>query len=90
MHRRECSPWLWLAMDAKTRQVIAFHIGDRSRESAQQWHVFPAHCGHHLNSIEGFWRAMKDAIGAGRCFADRQQLYQRTHRVRMTHQERLI
>jgi insertion element IS1 protein InsB len=28
--------WLWIAMDAKTRQVIAFHLGDRSRESGEQ------------------------------------------------------
>jgi insertion element IS1 protein InsB len=28
--------WIWLAMDAKTRQVIAFHIGARSRKSAKQ------------------------------------------------------
>jgi insertion element IS1 protein InsB len=27
--------WLWIAMDAKTRQVIAFHVGDRSRTSAK-------------------------------------------------------
>jgi insertion element IS1 protein InsB len=27
-------PWIWIAMDAQTRQVIAFHIGDRSRDSA--------------------------------------------------------
>src|SRR5215475_5275022 len=26
--------WIWLAMDATTRQIIAFHVGDRSRESA--------------------------------------------------------
>jgi len=26
--------WSWIAMDAQTRQVIAFHIGDRSRDSA--------------------------------------------------------
>ena len=26
--------WLWIAMGAKTRQIIALHIGDRSRESA--------------------------------------------------------
>jgi insertion element IS1 protein InsB len=26
--------WIWIAMDAKTRQIIAFHVGDRSRESA--------------------------------------------------------
>jgi insertion element IS1 protein InsB len=27
--------WIWIAMDAPTRQVIAFHVGDRSRDSAQ-------------------------------------------------------
>ena len=26
--------WIWITMDAKTRQIIAFHVGDRSRESA--------------------------------------------------------
>jgi insertion element IS1 protein InsB len=34
--------WLWLAMDAKTRQVIAFHVGDRSRKSGDQlWAKLP-------------------------------------------------
>ena len=28
--------WMWIAMDAKTRQVIAFHVGDRSRKSAKR------------------------------------------------------
>jgi insertion element IS1 protein InsB len=28
--------WIWLAMDSKTRQVIAFHVGDRSRRSAKR------------------------------------------------------
>jgi insertion element IS1 protein InsB len=27
--------WIWIAMDAKTRQIIAFHVGDRSRDSAK-------------------------------------------------------
>jgi len=26
--------WLWIALEAQTRQVVAFHVGDRSRESA--------------------------------------------------------
>jgi insertion element IS1 protein InsB len=26
--------WLWLAMDTTTRQVVACHVGDRSRQSA--------------------------------------------------------
>ena len=28
--------WIWSAMDAKTRQVVALHVGDRSRQSAKQ------------------------------------------------------
>ena len=53
-------------------------------------HLLPAHCGHHLNPIEGFWRVMKEAIGAGRCFPDLHQLYRRTRQVLMAHQERPI
>src|ERR671919_690430 len=35
--------WIWIAMDAKTRQVIAFHVGDRSRDSAKElWANIPA------------------------------------------------
>lgn len=52
--------------------------------------LLPAHRGHHLNPMEGFWRAMKDAIGAGRCVSDLQQLYQRTRHVLMAQQEQPI
>jgi hypothetical protein len=41
-------------------------------------------------NIEGFWRVLKDRIGAGRCFPDLHQLYQRTRRVLMAHQEQPI
>jgi insertion element IS1 protein InsB len=34
--------WIWLAMDAKTRQIIAFHVGDRSRKSFKKlWAMIP-------------------------------------------------
>jgi hypothetical protein len=34
--------WIWIAMDAKSRQVIAFHVGDRSRRSAKRlWAQIP-------------------------------------------------
>jgi hypothetical protein len=55
-----------------------------------RWHVLPAHCGHHLHPMEGFWRVMKDRIGAGRCCPDRPQLYQRTRRGLMGQHERPI
>jgi insertion element IS1 protein InsB len=36
-------PWIWIAMDATSRQVIAFHVGDRSRRSAKRfWAKMPA------------------------------------------------
>src|SRR5262245_42217176 len=35
--------WVWIAMDKQTRQILAFHVGDRSHESAQQlWANLPA------------------------------------------------
>jgi insertion element IS1 protein InsB len=35
--------WLWLALDVRSRQVLAFHVGDRSRKSARQlWNKLPA------------------------------------------------
>jgi insertion element IS1 protein InsB len=34
--------WIWIAMDATTRQVIAFHVGARSRRSAKRlWAKIP-------------------------------------------------
>ena len=34
--------WIWIAMEATTRQVIAFHVGDRSRRSATRlWAKIP-------------------------------------------------
>src|SRR5262245_766750 len=35
--------WVWIAMDKQTQQIIAFHVGDRSHESAKQlWANLPA------------------------------------------------
>jgi IS1 family transposase len=34
--------WVWIAMDAATRQILAFHVGDRSGQSAQAlWKKVP-------------------------------------------------
>ena len=72
------------------------HRAHKLASTLTHWHeqfrlyLLPAHCGHHLNPMEGFWRVMKDRIGAGRCFPDLHQLYQRTRRVLMDHQARPI
>ena len=42
VHKKANKQWIWIAMDAKTRQVMAFHIGDRSRKSAKRlWAKIP-------------------------------------------------
>ncbi len=58
--------------------------------STLRLHFLPAHGGHHLNPIEGFWRVMKDCMGAGRCFAALPLFYHRTRQVLMAHHERPI
>ena len=41
--KRANKQWIWIAMDATTRQVIAFHVGDRSRDSARElWAKIPS------------------------------------------------
>jgi insertion element IS1 protein InsB len=42
--QRKTNPhWVWIAMDKETRQIIAFYVGDRSRDSAKQlWDNIPA------------------------------------------------
>jgi insertion element IS1 protein InsB len=43
VRRRADKQWLWLAFDKETRQVLAFFVGDRSRESARRlWQRIPA------------------------------------------------
>jgi len=61
--RKENKQWIWIAIDAKTRQVIAFHIGDRTRESAiKLWEKVPEQ--HKQNSIyyTDDWDAYKEVI----------------------------
>jgi IS1 family transposase/transposase-like protein len=42
VQKKDNKQWIWLAMDAKTRQIIAFYVGDRSRKSFKKlWAMIP-------------------------------------------------
>jgi insertion element IS1 protein InsB len=42
VQRKANRQWIGVAMDATTRQVMAFHVGDRRRDSAQElWAKIP-------------------------------------------------
>ena len=42
VQKKTNTQWIWLAMDAPTRQIIAFHVGDHSRKSFKKlWAMIP-------------------------------------------------
>jgi IS1 family transposase len=57
--------WIWIAIDTATRQVIAFYVGDRSRESARKlWESIPEVYRREANFDTDDWEAYKGVIPA--------------------------
>lgn len=38
VHNKWNKMWIWLALNPQNRQIVAFHIGDRSSESAEKFY----------------------------------------------------
>jgi len=65
--RKANKQWIWIALDAETKQVVAFYVGDRSRRSAQQlWRRIPAAYCEHAIFYTDAWEADKEVIPAAR------------------------
>jgi insertion element IS1 protein InsB len=59
--------WVWLALDANTREVVGCHIGDRSRESARAlWQSLPGVYRQCATVYTDFWEAYETVIPAKR------------------------
>ena len=59
--------WVWLALDANTREVVGCHIGDRSRESARAlWQSLPGVYRQCATVYTDFWEAYETVIPARR------------------------
>jgi IS1 family transposase/transposase-like protein len=59
--------WVWLAMDADTREVIGCHIGDRSRASARAlWQSLPSVYRQCAVVYTDYWEAYETVIPAQR------------------------
>ncbi len=55
--------WIWLALDVSSRQIIAFHVGDRSRISAQAlWKSIPQRYRKHARFYTDGWGAYEGVI----------------------------
>lgn len=60
-------PWVWLAFDSETRQVIAFYVGDRGRESARQlWRRVPRGYRERATFYSDHWEADTGVIPPAR------------------------
>ena len=50
--------WIWIALDTHTRQIIAFHVGDRGRDSAKElWEKIPHIYKQHATFYTDKWDA---------------------------------
>ncbi|NJN49670.1 MAG: IS1 family transposase [Alkalinema sp. RL_2_19] len=59
--------WVWLALDANTREVVGCHIGNRSRESARAlWQSLPGVYRQCAMVYTDFWEAYETVIPARR------------------------
>ncbi len=55
--------WIWIALDVQTRQVIAFYVGDRSRQSARQlWKRLPEPYRERATFYTDGWAAYQEVI----------------------------
>ncbi len=65
--RKSNKKWLWLALDRKSRQVVALFIGDRSEDGARVlWEILPERYRSRATFYTDNWAAYKQIIPADR------------------------
>jgi IS1 family transposase len=66
--------WLWLAMDRKSRKIIAFHVGDRSAASAKAiWEKIPESIRNKAKVYTDDWEAYKTAVPSKQHFPSKKK-----------------
>jgi insertion element IS1 protein InsB len=60
---KENKQWIWIAIETTTKQVIAFYVGDRSRQSAEElWQRIPQAYRDHATFATDDWEAYQGVI----------------------------
>jgi insertion element IS1 protein InsB len=64
---KESKQWVWIAMDVRSRQIITFYVGDRSRESARKlWESIPRNYREQATFYTDDWQAYNGIIPSDR------------------------
>lgn len=59
--------WVWIAMDARTREIVGLHIGDRSQKSAQAlWDSLPPVYRQCAVCYTDFWESYQNVLPSKR------------------------
>jgi IS1 family transposase len=55
--------WIWLALDADTREIVGVYVGDRSRQSAKKlWQSLPSVYRQRAICYTDFWQADEQVL----------------------------
>ena len=61
--KKASKQWIWIALDVKSRQIVAFHVGDRSGQSAKAlWKSIPKGYRNHATFYTDGWGAYQGVI----------------------------
>jgi len=59
--KRQNKPWVWLAMERTTREIVGLHVGARDALAAQAlWDTLPFEYRNHAHCYIDFWGAYRD------------------------------
>ena len=82
VRKRVNKRWLWMVMCRRTRQIVAFVIGDRSEQSCRRlWDKAPRAYRRCLSDSD-FWKAYQEALPKERHFAVGKESGQLSHMER--------
>jgi insertion element IS1 protein InsB len=66
VHSKEEKRWVWIALCRRTRQVVAYWVGDRSEQSCQQlWNKVPQ-AYQACRTFSDFWDAYGKVMDSGK------------------------
>lgn len=81
---KETAPYIWLAIDRDTREIVGCFVGDRTRKSARKlWNSLPAVYRQCAVAYTDFWEAYKTVIPSKRHRAVGKETGQTNHIERL-------
>ena len=77
---KENPVYIWLALDRKTRQIVGFYLGDRTREDAQKfWESIPQQYRESAEVYTDLWQSYEKVIPAEKHYPSGKETGETSH-----------